>query len=121
MLVCNARSRSGRAMISVPELIVARSIPRLVHDKAHHLYCSCSAWTPILRRRAVADSIAIEQDLNVNVRFSVRASSCPEDGHRGVVPGNPGDPAAAAGARAAHEHVGVRGLDAPGPHLAVRL
>ena len=33
-------------MISVPELIVARSMPRLVQDSAHHLYCSCSAWTP---------------------------------------------------------------------------
>ena len=33
-------------MMSVPELIVARSIPRLVQDSAHHLYCSCSAWTP---------------------------------------------------------------------------
>ena len=28
---------SGSAMISVPELIVARSIPRLVQDSAHHL------------------------------------------------------------------------------------
>src|SRR5947209_1425535 len=27
-------------MISVPELIVASSIPRLVHDRAHHLYVS---------------------------------------------------------------------------------
>ena len=35
--VCSARSRSGSAMISVPELIVATSIPRLVHDSAHHL------------------------------------------------------------------------------------
>ena len=34
---CNDRSRSGRAMISVPELIVASSIPRLVHESAHHL------------------------------------------------------------------------------------
>ncbi len=33
----SARSRSGSAMISVPELIVASSIPRLVHDSAHHL------------------------------------------------------------------------------------
>jgi len=37
MLVCSAVSRSGRAMISVPELIVASSIPRLVQDSAHHL------------------------------------------------------------------------------------
>ena len=36
-LVCRLRSRSGSAMISVPELIVASSIPRLVHDSAHHL------------------------------------------------------------------------------------
>ena len=34
---CRERSRSGKAMISVPELIVASSIPRLVHDSAHHL------------------------------------------------------------------------------------
>ena len=34
---CRARSRSGNAMISVPELIVASSIPRLVQDNAHHL------------------------------------------------------------------------------------
>src|SRR3954471_14523814 len=33
-------------MINVPELIVAISIPRLVHERAHHLYCSSSAWTP---------------------------------------------------------------------------
>ena len=37
MLTPSARSRSGSAMISVPELIVASSIPRLVHDRAHHL------------------------------------------------------------------------------------
>ena len=36
-LVCRLRSRSGSAMISVPELIVASSIPKLVHDRAHHL------------------------------------------------------------------------------------
>ena len=30
-------SRSGSAMMSVPELIVASSMPRLVHDSAHHL------------------------------------------------------------------------------------
>ena len=36
-LVWRLRSRSGSAMISVPELIVASSIPRLVHDSAHHL------------------------------------------------------------------------------------
>ncbi len=36
-LVWRLRSRSGRAMISVPELIVASSIPRLVQDRAHHL------------------------------------------------------------------------------------
>ena len=36
-LVCRLRSRSGSAMISVPALIVARSMPRLVHDSAHHL------------------------------------------------------------------------------------
>ena len=36
-LVCRLRSKSGSAMISVPELIVASSIPRLVHDSAHHL------------------------------------------------------------------------------------
>ena len=37
MLVCSARSRSGSAMISVPELIVASSMPRLVQESAHHL------------------------------------------------------------------------------------
>src|SRR5829696_3570034 len=36
MLVCRERSRSGSAMISVPELIVAMSMPRPVHDSAHH-------------------------------------------------------------------------------------
>jgi hypothetical protein len=36
--VCSERSRSGNAMISVPELIVTSSIPRLVQDSAHHLY-----------------------------------------------------------------------------------
>ena len=36
-LVWRLRSRSGSAMISVPELIVASNIPRLVHDNAHHL------------------------------------------------------------------------------------
>ena len=36
-LVWRLRSRSGSAMIRVPELIVASSIPRLVHDNAHHL------------------------------------------------------------------------------------
>ena len=35
--VWRLRSRSGSAMISVPELIVASSIPRLVHESAHHL------------------------------------------------------------------------------------
>ena len=33
----SARSRSGSAIISVPELMVASSIPRLVHDRVHHL------------------------------------------------------------------------------------
>jgi hypothetical protein len=28
---------------------VASSIPRLVHESAHHLYESCSALTPIRR------------------------------------------------------------------------
>ena len=36
-LVWSARSRFGRAMISVPELTVASSIPKLVHEIAHHL------------------------------------------------------------------------------------
>jgi hypothetical protein len=36
----------------VPELIVASSIPRLVHESAHHLYESCCASTPIRRRGA---------------------------------------------------------------------
>ena len=36
-VVWSERSRSGRAMISVPELSVARSIPTLVHESAHHL------------------------------------------------------------------------------------
>ena len=40
-------------MISVPELIVASSIPRLVHDSAHHLYESCPAWTPMRQARLV--------------------------------------------------------------------
>ena len=37
IVVPSARSRSGSAMMSVPELIVASSMPRLVHDSAHHL------------------------------------------------------------------------------------
>src|SRR3954464_13003060 len=37
-LVPRLRSRSGSAMISVPELIVASSIPTLVQERAHHLY-----------------------------------------------------------------------------------
>ena len=37
MLVPSDRSRSGRAMISVPELIVASSIPSDVQESAHHL------------------------------------------------------------------------------------
>ena len=36
-LVPRERSKSGRAMMSVPELMVARSIPKLVHERAHHL------------------------------------------------------------------------------------
>jgi len=36
-LVPSARSRSGSAMISVPEFSVASSIPRLVRESAHHL------------------------------------------------------------------------------------
>ncbi len=36
-LVCRLRSRSGRAMIRVPELIVASSMPSDVQDRAHHL------------------------------------------------------------------------------------
>src|SRR5450759_5311482 len=35
--VCRLLSRVGRAMISVPELIVAISMPSDVHDNAHHL------------------------------------------------------------------------------------
>ena len=31
------RSRLGRAIISVPELVAASSIPRLVQESAHHL------------------------------------------------------------------------------------
>src|SRR3954468_9998497 len=47
-------------MMSVPELMVASSMPRLVHDSAHHLYCSWSAWTPMRRRRAgIVSEIAI--------------------------------------------------------------
>ena len=34
---CSERSRSGSAMISVPELVAASSIPRLVQESAHHL------------------------------------------------------------------------------------
>jgi hypothetical protein len=37
-------------MINVPELIVASSMPRLVHDSAHHLYDECPWWTPMRRR-----------------------------------------------------------------------
>ena len=36
-LACSASSRSGSAMISVPELSVASSIPKLVQESAHHL------------------------------------------------------------------------------------
>ena len=36
-LVCNERSRLGRAMIRVPELVAAINIPKLVHESAHHL------------------------------------------------------------------------------------
>ncbi len=36
-VVCRLRSRSGSAMISVPELTVASSIPRLVQESTHHL------------------------------------------------------------------------------------
>ena len=36
-LACSERSRSGRAMINVPELVAASSIPRLVQESAHHL------------------------------------------------------------------------------------
>ncbi len=36
-LVCSERSSSGRAMISVPELVATSSMPRLVHESAHHL------------------------------------------------------------------------------------
>jgi len=36
-VVPRLRSRSGRAMIRVPELIVASNIPTLVHESAHHL------------------------------------------------------------------------------------
>ncbi len=58
--VCRLRSRSGSAMISVPELIVASSIPRLVQDSAHHLYESCPAWTPNLRARV---DVAVAADM----------------------------------------------------------
>jgi hypothetical protein len=36
-LVWSDRSRSGSAMISVPLLTVASSMPALVQDSAHHL------------------------------------------------------------------------------------
>src|SRR3954464_2417345 len=45
-------------MISVPELIVASSMPRLVHGSAHHVWCSCSALTPG-RMRAAAVRVRV--------------------------------------------------------------
>src|ERR1700722_11737537 len=49
-------------MISVPGLVAASSIPRLVQDSAHHLYCSWSALTP---KRDV--------EVDVNVKITIAA------------------------------------------------
>src|SRR5947209_3444748 len=67
-------------MIRVPELTVASSIPRLVHDSAHHLYEEWPAWTPILLplvalrlvagKVASAGSFRSERESYVNVSLS---------------------------------------------------
>src|SRR4051794_18036844 len=69
MLVCSARSRSGSAMISVPELIVASSIPRLVHDRAHHLY-SVRSTLRARWMRVGMPSADTEMEADVNVRLA---------------------------------------------------
>jgi hypothetical protein len=49
-------------MISVPEFVAASSIPRLVHDSAHHLYS----------RSALALMRDLEADVNVKIRITLR-------------------------------------------------
>ena len=47
-------------MISVPELIVASSMPRLVHDSAHHLY---ESWSE-LNAEAARVPVALAEELH---------------------------------------------------------
>src|SRR2546423_15419689 len=58
-------------MMSVPELMVASSIPRLVHDRTHHL-CSMRSVPKARCRCARTKELVPETEADVSVSLSAR-------------------------------------------------